>query len=70
MDKGCANEKDYQTTWKKWSDFHGGNKGDVIKCYENLCNNKIRKHPDLTLYFFKVRCENETERKCKQKYDI
>ncbi|XP_063911379.1 uncharacterized protein LOC135128402 [Zophobas morio] len=69
IDKGCANEKDFQTTWKQWSDSHDGNKGDPIKCYENLCNNKTTKH-DLTCYSCNHKCDKPTERKCEPQYDM
>ena len=70
MDKGCANEYKYKTTWKRYSDSHDGIKGDVIKCHENLCNRKPAKVKELTCYSCDYLCTDETTKKCEPENDM
>ena len=69
MDKACANKWKFEKTGNRWSDSHGGNKGDPVTCYENLCNNGTIEG-NLTCYSCNHNCETQKEQKCERQYDM
>ena len=69
MDKACANQWKFEKNGNKWSDSHGGNKSDPVKCYENLCNNGTIEG-NLTCYSCNHYCGTQNEQKCRWDDDM